>query len=224
MPLIFFETLRVVWHWPQFNLSSRWRLRMFETIQMMCVKWAAMFFFVFHFCQHKPHREQHQTNRLDAQYESIKNLNCVFGLNATMWNQFTSLSEEKIFKNTFSISSLFKIENGDEVTICLICVPLFLLKYENSICSYRMIRQRSAPFSTASEWRLQSTNVWLCSTMKHSAIANAWISKRQLIVWRCRRTVHWSYAVWRTVSFTVFTSKECRFSVCRYIQFNRIEH
>lgn len=40
-----------------------------------------------------------------------------------MWNQFTSLSEEKIFKNTFSISSLFKIESGDEVTTCLVRVP-----------------------------------------------------------------------------------------------------
>lgn len=34
-----------------------------------------------------------------------------------MWNQFESLSEEKIFKNTFSINSLFKIGNGDEVSV-----------------------------------------------------------------------------------------------------------
>lgn len=34
-----------------------------------------------------------------------------------MWNQFESLSEEKIFKNTFSINSLFKIGKGDEVSV-----------------------------------------------------------------------------------------------------------
>lgn len=40
----------------------------FEIIQKMCVKWAAVFSFVLHFCQHKPHREPYALSRPIAQY------------------------------------------------------------------------------------------------------------------------------------------------------------